>query len=74
MMKEKVQEILQRELERLNLLSIGEGLGLNDFKRLDLLIKCQNTFVGNPEDKTPAEEPKPSTVEELLADLDSTEE
>jgi hypothetical protein len=74
--KEKVREILERELGRLDLLSRGEGLDLAGFKQLDLLIKCHASFVGNPTQPTTPDQssPEASPVEALLEGLDISDD
>jgi hypothetical protein len=66
-MKDQVKVILERELLRLNSRSETEGLGLNDFKALDLLIKACKTFTSD--ESNPAETPEVLSDEELLKGL-----
>jgi hypothetical protein len=78
-MKNKVQEILQRELSKLDTLSQTTGLDLNDFKRLDLLIKAYQTFAGQVDNKNPtsssllSSQSTQAIVDELLKSNDGTE-
>lgn len=76
-MKEKVREILERELKRLDELSQSQGFDLAGFKALDLWIKCHASFVGPPksddEKKDPAS-PEASPTEALLEGLNSSDE
>lgn len=75
-MKARMQEILERELNRLQEVSIEKGLGLADFKCLDLLIKCHNTFVGPPEPPPPEHPSSPESlpIEALIAGIESDQE
>jgi hypothetical protein len=51
-MREAVQAILEREIARLDATSRGEGLDLDDCRRLDLLIKAYKSFAA-PENSPP---------------------
>lgn len=68
-MKSTVSRILKRELRSLDDKSKEEGLGLNDFKRLDLLIKAWKSFAAESgdEEKEAAEE---IATAELLKGID----
>ena len=75
-MKERIQAILDRELQRLQDQSHQSGLDLNDFKKLDLLIKAHRSFTTETPPPFPLagsdnSEPAPSsqTTEQLLADI-----
>jgi len=71
-MNEEIHSILKRELGRLDTLSQGQGLALDDFRTLDLLIKAYKTLIREiPSDKpAPQDDPSTSSTEELLKDLD----
>lgn len=43
-MRKKVKDILERELQRLDALSQESGLDLDEFRKLDLIIKAFKTF------------------------------
>jgi hypothetical protein len=69
-MKDKIQALLERELDKLDKLSKVEtdGLDINSVRRLDMLIKCYQSFIGKPEltKQDPTESPQTQTTEELL--------
>ena len=68
-MKDKVHEILQRELAKLDAQSKESVLELDDFRRLDLLIKAYRSFADSK--SAPANEPTPEQqpIDELLQGL-----
>jgi hypothetical protein len=74
-MKEQVLTILNRELGRLDDLSQQTGLALDDFRRLDLLIKAHKTLLRElPSIEDPASQdhdPALIPTSELLKDLDA---
>lgn len=74
LMRETVAKILDREIARLDELSLTAGLKLNDAKLLDLLIRAANTFATPPDDK-PAEEssPEKAPIETLLDGINEAE-
>lgn len=76
-MKTKVREILERELRKLDELSVTTGLDLNDFKRLDLLIKAYQTFAPEhtnlpPSPDSVASRPSQQIIEAMLNPSDDT--
>lgn len=72
MIPARVNEILEREIERLDKQSKTHGLDLNDCKRLDLLIKAHKSFIGRGDDKSKEPEgAEAASTAELLAGLKS---
>lgn len=65
-MRDRVQSILDRELSALNAKSESEGLELDDFRKLDLLIKAYRSFAADADiPAIPASLP----TDDLLSDL-----
>ncbi len=76
-MKERIQELLARELQKIELLSLTtpEPLAAADIKSLDVLIKAYRSFVdpakSAPEKSLP-DDPATSSTEDLINGLGST--
>lgn len=72
-MKQKVQTILNREIERLNSLSVQGAFDLDQFRQLELLLRACRTLHESLPD-TPAASPvaAPST-KDLLDSLHTNE-
>lgn len=68
-MRERVQAILDRELERLNQRSAEEGLDLDDVRKLDLLIKAYRTFADDGDKHDRPDSPASLPTHDLLSDL-----
>lgn len=67
-MRDRVQAILEREIERINDISQRAGLELDDVRKLDLLIKAYKTFATEPpgqHDATPASIPTDDLLDAL---------
>lgn len=74
-LQESVAQILDREIARLNKLSITDGLGLNDVKKLDLLIRAIASFATPPVDETTAPAtPADASTDDLLNGLHGSEQ
>lgn len=75
-MRKIVHDILERELRKLDELSKTTGLDLNDFKRLDLLIKAHQTFAADSDPTTRstsvASQSSQDIINELLKANDNT--
>jgi hypothetical protein len=72
-MRDKVREILEREVNRLREQSEHGGLALDDLRSLDLLIKAHKTFVSTGDEK-PEDSATDASTEALLADLRSSDD
>lgn len=70
-MHKRVQDILERELNRLDLQSQKSGLELDDFRRLDLLIKAHRSFQAPADPKSDPASPENQSTEELLKSLEA---
>lgn len=70
-MRDKIQAILERELDKLNTLSQAgpSPLAANDIKSLDTLIKAYRAFVDQPPPGKPTEHPSSAPTEDLLKEL-----
>lgn len=70
-MKEKVQEILERELAKLDQMSLNaaDGLDLPSVRRLEVLIKCYSAFIGPLENRPDPNAPGAQPTEKLLEEL-----
>lgn len=77
-MKEKVREILERELRRLDAISKEPlGLDLHGLKQLDLLIKCHASFVGSSkseDESSNPDAPEAAPLDELLNGINNSDD
>ena len=78
-MKQKITDILERELRKLNLLSLAseDPLDANTIRALDTLIKSYRSFVAEDPAKKDAksdpESPASLSLEELLPTKDDSQ-
>ena len=71
-LKDRVEQILERELSKLDAMSrlSMTGLALEDVRRLDVLIKCYSSFIGPLDKKNDrADAPENQSTEDLLKDV-----
>lgn len=70
-MRDTIQSILAKEVERLKQLSDASGLELDDVRKLDLLIKAHKSFQGESpnQDTDKPDNPANQSVNDLLSDL-----
>jgi hypothetical protein len=70
-MKDRIQEILERELNKLNQRSIEstDPLGVHDVRSLDTLIKAYNSFVLPTQPPAAPTQPANTSTQDLLNGL-----
>jgi hypothetical protein len=70
-MKERIQALLERELQKFETASLAasEPLDSRDIKSLETLIKCYHSFCNPTPPPPPASDPASSATEDLLNDV-----